>query len=127
MLKIHSGIRCLQSLQSQNNVNPHLESITSSQTRSILILGVDEVSDSFLTTCFANFKVMKTMDFEGAPIDYIPEEVDNLFHLKYLNLRDMKVKKLPKSIGKLKNLETLDLKRSHVSELPVEISGLSKL
>ena len=50
-------------LSIQNNVNPHLESITSSQTRSILILGVDEVPDSFLTTCFANFKLMKTMDF----------------------------------------------------------------
>jgi disease resistance protein RPM1 len=97
------------------------------KTRSILILGVDEVPNSFLTTCFANFKLMKTMDFEGAPIDYIPEEVGNLFHLKYLSLRDTKVEKLPKSIGKLKNLETLDLKRSRVSELPVEISGLSKL
>jgi disease resistance protein RPM1 len=104
-----------------------LESITSSQTRSILIFGVDEVPNSFLTTCFANFKLMKTMDFEGAPIDYIPKEVGNLFHLKYLSLRDTKVEKLPKSIGKLKNLETLDLKRSRVSELPVEISGLSKL
>uniref|UniRef100_A0A2N9HYD9 Rx N-terminal domain-containing protein n=1 Tax=Fagus sylvatica TaxID=28930 RepID=A0A2N9HYD9_FAGSY len=114
-------------LSVQNNANPHLESITSSQTRSILILGVDEVPDSFLTTCFANFKLMKTMDFEGASIHYIPEEVGNLFHLKYLSLRDTKVEKLPKSIGKLKNLETLDLKRSLVSELPVEISGLSKL
>ena len=62
---------------------------------------------------------MKTMDFESAPIDYIPEEVGNQFHLKYLSLRDMKVKKLPKSIGKLKNLETLNLKRSLVFELPV--------
>ncbi|GMY32034.1 disease resistance protein RPM1-like [Fagus crenata] len=114
-------------LSIQNNANPHLESITSSQTRSILIFGVDEVPDSFLTTCFANFKLMKTMDFEGAPIDYIPEEVGNLFHLKYLSLRDTKVEKLPKSIGKLKNLETLDLKRSRVFELPMEISGLSKL
>uniref|UniRef100_A0A2N9HHT8 Uncharacterized protein n=1 Tax=Fagus sylvatica TaxID=28930 RepID=A0A2N9HHT8_FAGSY len=60
--------------------------LSSSQTRSILILGVDEVPNSFLTTCFANFKLMKTMDFEGAPIDYIPEEVGNLFHLKYLSL-----------------------------------------
>ncbi|GMY16095.1 disease resistance protein RPM1-like [Fagus crenata] len=100
-------------LSIQNNVNPHLESITSSQTCFILILGVDEL--------------MKTMDFEGASIDYIPEEVGNQFHLKYLSLRDMKVKKLPKSIGKLKNLETLNLKRSLVFELPVEISGLSKL
>ena len=67
------------------------------------------------------------MDCEGAPIDYIPKEVGNLFHLRYLSLRDTKVKMLPKTIGKLHNLETLDLKRSFVSELPAEISGLRKL
>nr|XP_023924981.1 disease resistance protein RPM1-like isoform X2 [Quercus suber] len=72
-------------------------------------------------------KLMKVMDFEGAPINCIPKEVGSLFHLRYLSLRDTKVQMLPKSIGKLHNLETLDLKRSLVSELPVEISGLRKL
>ncbi|KAM4102582.1 hypothetical protein ACJW30_06G012100 [Castanea mollissima] len=67
------------------------------------------------------------IDCEGAPIDYIPKEVGNLFLLRYLSLRDTKVHILPKSIGKLHNLETLDLKRSLVSELPVEINGLQKL
>ena len=70
---------------------------------------------------------MKIMDCEGAPIDYIPKEVGNLFHLRYLSLRDTKVKMLPKTIGKLHNLATLDLKRSFVSELPAEINGLRKL
>ena len=114
-------------LSIQNNINTPLQSITSSQTRSILILGVDEVPNSFLATCFANFKLIKTMDFQGAPIDYIPKEVGNLFHLRYLSLRETKVHMLPKSIGKLHNLETLDLKRSLVSELPAEINKLCKL
>ena len=48
--------------------------------------------NSFLTTCFGNFKLMKIMDCEGAPIDYIPKEVGNLLYLKYLSLRDTKVK-----------------------------------
>ena len=119
--------RAARRLSIQNNVNTHLQSITNSQTRSILILGIDEVPNSFLSTSFANFKLMKIMDCEGAPIEYIPKEVGNLFHLKYLSLRDTKVQMLPKSIGKLHNLETLDLKRSFVAELPVEISGLRKL
>uniref|UniRef100_A0A2N9HTC8 Rx N-terminal domain-containing protein n=1 Tax=Fagus sylvatica TaxID=28930 RepID=A0A2N9HTC8_FAGSY len=114
-------------LDSMTSSQTHLDSITSSQTRSILVLGVDEVPTSVLTTCFANFKLMKTMDFEGSPIDYIPKEVGNLFHLRYLSLRNTKVKMLPKSIGKLHNLETLDLKRSLVSKLPAAISGLHKL
>ncbi|KAL0000478.1 hypothetical protein SO802_014259 [Lithocarpus litseifolius] len=119
--------RIARRLSIQNNVNTRLHSSTNSQTRSILILGVDEVPNSFLFTCSANFKLMKIMDCEGAPIDYIPKEVGNLLHLKYLSLRDTKVKMLPKSIGKLHYLETLDLKRSLVSELPAEISRLHKL
>ena len=83
--------------------------------------------NSFLTTCFENFKLMKVMDFECAPITYIPKEEGNLFHQRYLSLRGMKVQMLPKSINKLHNLETLDLKRSLVSELPMEINGLCKL
>ncbi|KAK4575622.1 hypothetical protein RGQ29_026543 [Quercus rubra] len=114
-------------LSVMNNINTPSQSISNSQTRSILIFGLDKVPDSFLTTCFANFKLMKTMDFEGAPIDYIPKEVGNLLHLRYLSLRYTKVKMLPKSIGKLHYLETLDLKRSLVSELPAEISRLHKL
>ncbi|XP_075670915.1 disease resistance protein RPM1-like [Castanea sativa] len=127
MSKYSNFERSSRRLSIQNNVNTRLQNITTSQTRSILILGVDEVPNSFLSTCFANFKLMKIMDCEGAPIDYIPKEVGNLFHLRYLSLRDTKVQILPKSIGKLHNLETLDLKRSLVSELPVEISGLRKL
>ena len=76
---------------------------------------------------FANFKLLKVMDFEDAPLDFIPEDVGSLFHLRYLSLRNTKVKLLPKSIGKLQNLETLDLKQSHVYEIPVEINNLRKL
>ncbi|KAM3743901.1 hypothetical protein ACB098_06G011000 [Castanea mollissima] len=127
MSKYSNFERSARRLSIQNNVNTHLQNITTSQTRSILILGVDEMPNSFLSTCFANFKLMKIMDCEGAPIDYIPKEVGNLFHLRYLSLKDTKVQILPKSIGRLHNLETLDLKRSLVSELLVEISGLRKL
>ncbi|KAM4092090.1 hypothetical protein ACB094_06G010900 [Castanea mollissima] len=119
--------RLARRLSIQNNVKTPLQSATSCQTRSILLFEVDEVPNYFLNTCFANFKLMKIMDCEGAPIDYIPKEVGNLFHLRYLSLRDTKVQILPKSIGKLHNLETLDLKRSLVSELPMEINGLRKL
>ena len=62
-----------------------------------------EVPKSFLEICFLNFKLNKTMDFEGASIDYIPKEVGNLIHLRYLSLRDTKVQILPKSIGELHN------------------------
>ena len=119
--------RIARRLSIRNNVDTPLKCITSSKTRSILILRVDQVPNAFLTTCFVNFKLMKIMDFEGAPINHIPKEVGNLFHLRYLSLRDTKVQVLPKSIGKLQNLETLDLKCSLVYKLPMEINGLCKL
>ena len=127
MTNFSNSERTARRLSIQNNVNTRLHGINNSQTRSILILEVDEVPNSFLLTCFANFKLMKVMDFEGAPIDCIPKEVGSLFHLRYLSLRDTKVQMLPKSIGKLHNLETLDLKRSLVLKLPMEIGGLRKL
>ncbi|PQP97199.1 disease resistance protein RPM1-like [Prunus yedoensis var. nudiflora] len=54
-------------------------------------------------------------------------EVVNLFFLKYLSLKDTRVKTIPTWIGKLQNLETLDLKNSRVTELPVEILKLQHL
>ncbi|KAL4618397.1 hypothetical protein ACB092_06G006900 [Castanea dentata] len=107
--------------------------------REVILSRSDELSFHFVSIKnYSNFdniarclsiqnNLMKIMDFEGAPIDYIPKEVGNLFHLSYLSLRDTKVQILPNSIGNLHNLETLDLKRSLVSELPMEISGLYKL
>ena len=51
--------RIARRLSIQKNVNTSLKSITSSQTRTILILGLDEVPNSFLANSFANFKLMK--------------------------------------------------------------------
>ena len=51
--------RIARRLSIRNNVSTPLKSITNSQTRFIIILGVDKVPNSFLTTCFANFKLMK--------------------------------------------------------------------
>ncbi|KAM4102581.1 hypothetical protein ACJW30_06G012000 [Castanea mollissima] len=67
-------------LSIQNNVNTRLQNITTSQTRSILILGL-----------------MKIMDCE----------VGNLFHLRYLSLKDTKVQILPKSIVEISGLRKL--------------------
>ena len=55
---------------------------------------------------------MKVLDFESTPLDHLPEDVGNLFHLKYLNLNGTKVKTLPKSIVKLQNLETSSLEQT---------------
>ncbi|PPD91118.1 hypothetical protein GOBAR_DD11940 [Gossypium barbadense] len=97
------------------------------QTHSAIFFDIEELPKSFCFLQFTKSKLLKELDFEGAPLTYIPEELGNLFNLKYLSIRDTKVKKLPRSIGKLHKLQTLDLKRSFVSELPVEINMLFNL
>ncbi|KAJ7963508.1 Disease resistance protein [Quillaja saponaria] len=71
--------------------------------------------------------LLKVLDFEGSPLDHVPDDLGNLFHLRYLSLRNTNVKRLPSSIGKLQNLETLDLKQTLVDEIPTEITQLRKL
>ncbi|KAI4305333.1 hypothetical protein L6164_028704 [Bauhinia variegata] len=82
---------------------------------------------SYVHKLVTTFKLLKVVDFERASLDYISDNSGNLFHLRYLSLRETGVKSLPKSIGKLQNLETLDLRQTLVSELPIEINKLTKL
>ncbi|XP_031283632.1 disease resistance protein RPM1-like [Pistacia vera] len=86
-----------------------------------------KLPESFMTTFVTDFKLLKILDFENAPLDCLPDGVGKLFHLHYLSLKNTKVKELPKSIGMLVNLETLDLKWTFVVELPIEIKNLKKL
>uniref|UniRef100_A0A2N9HQQ0 Uncharacterized protein n=1 Tax=Fagus sylvatica TaxID=28930 RepID=A0A2N9HQQ0_FAGSY len=104
-----------------------LKGFEDTHIHSLLLFNPDELPKSYMSTFFVDFKLLKVMDFEDAPLDHIPEDVGSLFHLRYLSLRNTKIKMLPKSIGKLQNLETLDLKQSLVSDIPVEIKKLRKL
>ncbi|GMN64480.1 hypothetical protein TIFTF001_033552 [Ficus carica] len=68
----------------------------------------------------------KTIDAPN--LDKLPEDIGELFDLRYLSVRRTKVKILPTSIKKLKYLETLDLRESFVYEIPADIvNKLSKL
>uniref|UniRef100_F6HA34 Disease resistance protein RPM1 n=1 Tax=Vitis vinifera TaxID=29760 RepID=F6HA34_VITVI len=137
------------SLGSQLESNPHLENITK-----ILSLSYDDLPH-YLKSCFLYFaifpedypincgRLIRLWIAEGfvkgkkgitleqelsfSPLYSVPEDLGNLFHLRYLSLSRTKVKMLPKSIGKLQNLQTLDLKHSLVDALPVEIKKLRKL
>ncbi|XP_059630338.1 disease resistance protein RPM1-like [Cornus florida] len=115
-------------LSFHNSVHNVLETIGMLRIRSCFIFKVDDqLPKPFLGTLFSKFKLLKVLDLEGAPLDDLSKDVGMLFQLRYLSIRDTKVKVLPKSIGKLYNLQNLDLKFSLVDELPIEINKLYKL
>ncbi|KAL7166725.1 hypothetical protein ACSBR2_037404 [Camellia fascicularis] len=66
-------------------------------------------------------RLLNVFDLEGTPLENIPDEVFKLIHLRYLGLRNTKVKMVPKLIKKLEKLETIDLGGTYVTELPGEI------
>ncbi|XP_060671198.1 disease resistance protein RPM1-like [Ziziphus jujuba] len=99
------------------------------QVRSILNLNSSDkiLTKSIWRTFTKNCKLVKVLDFQDCILDYIHKDIGNLYHLRYLNISNTKVKMLPRSIGKLINLETLDVCGSFVVEIPAEIKRLSKL
>ncbi|KAJ0101987.1 hypothetical protein Patl1_03855 [Pistacia atlantica] len=124
----HSNLSSkIRRISVQGSTDSVLESIKDSKIHSVSLFNVDRMPNSFMTTLVVDFKLIKVLDFEDSPIEYLPEEVGNLFHLHYLSVKNTKVKVLPKSIGKLVNLETFNLKCSLVTELPLEIKNLKKL
>ncbi|XP_062160738.1 disease resistance protein RPM1-like [Alnus glutinosa] len=120
----HGKSRCLSIHDVRENV---FETSEYSRVRSVFLFNISEMPRSFIVKLFKMFKLLKVLDFEDAPIDYLPEEVGNLFHLKHLSLRRTKVKILPKSMGRLQNLQTLNIMETPVHELPIEIFRLYKL
>nr|XP_023871995.1 disease resistance protein RPM1-like [Quercus suber] len=65
---------------------------------SLLFFNINEFPISFMSKFLQNFKLVKVLDFENTPLDHLPEEVGDLFHLRYLDLDNTKVKTLPNSI-----------------------------
>ncbi|KAK3009632.1 hypothetical protein RJ639_015171 [Escallonia herrerae] len=75
-----------------------------------------------------NFKLLRVLDLQDAPLDEFPEYVVSLTLLRYLSLRNAtKIKEVPKSIKKLLCLETLDLRQTGVTKLPEQILHLHNL
>ena len=107
--------------------NNDLRNTSNSGIRAIFVFDRDEFRKQFIDGLSAKFKLLKVLDFQNSLLNYIPDNLGNLFLLRYLNLSHTKVTVLPKSIGNLVNLETLDLRQTKVHELPKEINKLTKL
>ncbi|PON92609.1 hypothetical protein TorRG33x02_117030, partial [Trema orientale] len=93
-----------------------------SGVRSIFLFSFNDelINMSSLPTLFQNFKLLKVLDFQFAPLDNLPKKVGNLFHLRV---------KIQNGFGYLENLETLEDVEVHLDWVVFakELEKLSKL
>ncbi|CAI9767373.1 unnamed protein product [Fraxinus pennsylvanica] len=95
-----------------------------SDVRSLFVFGSNNNSGN----SFQDFKLLRVVDLEGSLLTEFPKQIDKFTLIRYLSLRDTKIKAInPKSIKKLCCLETLDLKQTNVTELPKKVWRLKKL
>ncbi|KAJ4827152.1 hypothetical protein Tsubulata_025827 [Turnera subulata] len=95
------------------------------QLRSFLLF-VSE-APTMINELLSDFKLLRVLDLQGAPIETFPDQIITMFNLRYLNLHRTRIKKLPESIGRMCDLETLDIGETKVEALPNGIVKLKKL
>ncbi|XP_010244175.1 PREDICTED: disease resistance protein RPM1-like [Nelumbo nucifera] len=117
--------RRLSILENSDRVSLNTRNL--SRLRTLLMFGIDGFQEKSAKQLLSNFKLLRVLDLQGAPLENFPDEIVTLYHLRYLSLKRTKIRKIPKSLGKLKYLETLDLRRTLVVKLPVRISKLHHL
>ncbi|XP_060173555.1 putative disease resistance RPP13-like protein 2 [Lycium barbarum] len=83
---------------------------------------------SLLTSIIDNgFGLLRVLDLEGVYKPSLPENLGDLFHLRYLGLRWTFLDALPSSVGDLPYLETLDVKHTNINNLPTSMWKLKHL
>ncbi|KAL8521397.1 hypothetical protein ACS0TY_011789 [Phlomoides rotata] len=95
--------------------------------RSFSAFNVKEGSNLPLNNLLLRFRLLRTLELIGGPIDYLPKALGKLFNLRYLGLKETKITELPTSVGRLCNLQTLDIRNTLIKALPKEIRKLLKL
>lgn len=96
------------------------------QVRSLYIFGKVLNIDS-LKSFLKSFYLLSTLDLQGAQIMELPDEVFNLFNLRFLGVRDTEVWNIPSTVGRLQKLEVLDIYNAKLLTLPESVSTLRNL
>ncbi|CDP15682.1 unnamed protein product [Coffea canephora] len=125
-------VRRLVVHSSSNNTEQHQESQCYSFNHLRSFITIESmnplISRALLSEVLKSSRLLKVLDLsDEKTLVEIPNEIFNLYRLRYLNLYGTGVKAVPKFIGKLRNLEYLGLGETQVKELPVEILKLQKL
>ena len=97
----------------------NLRTLLTSNTRHVSIKTV-------LPTLFRHLTCLRALNLNSSSIDKLPDEVENLMHLRFLDLSsNYEIEELPETMCNLCNLQTLDVSGCYLLEkLPL---GMGKL
>jgi disease resistance protein RPM1 len=85
------------------------------------------VDIDLLKPMLASSNLISTLDLQDTQIKMLPNEVFNLFNLRFLGLRNTGIEILPEAVGSLQNLEVLDAFGTALLSLPEGVAKLKKL
>uniref|UniRef100_A0A7N2R5T6 Uncharacterized protein n=1 Tax=Quercus lobata TaxID=97700 RepID=A0A7N2R5T6_QUELO len=96
--------------------------------RTFLALGNLERSEQINDSFFEKFQLLRLLDLNRAQVDDIPNRIERLKFLEYIDLSDTNIKELPVAITSLLNLEALIFENCEkLTELPEKIYNLVQL
>ncbi|VAH12301.1 unnamed protein product [Triticum turgidum subsp. durum] len=85
------------------------------------------INVDLLKPILTSSNLLSTLDLQGTGIKILPNEVFNLFNLRYLGIRDTEIENLPEAVGRLQNLVIMDAYDSKLTYLPKSVVKLQKL
>ncbi|KAG8640117.1 hypothetical protein MANES_13G026200v8 [Manihot esculenta] len=106
--------------------------------RSLFVITAERCSSSFGATrtrgvsrasveTFCGLQFLLVLDLDGE-VEYLPNEVGDLVHLRYLGLVNSELNELPQTLGNLQKLQTLDIRMcGKLHGLPIGVLSIQNL
>lgn len=86
--------------------------------RSLLYFRTGRIEHSELELSFRRtYKLLRTLELQGARLAKLPSKIDCLVCLRYLGLRNTQLENLPSTLQRLTHLMCLDIRDTNVSEV----------
>jgi disease resistance protein RPM1 len=119
------SVECARRISVQGK---NLEQLRQSGVTHLRALHVFEYSNvGLLKPILTSSNLLTTLDLQGSRIKMLPNEVFDLFNLRYLGLRNTDIESLPEAVGRLQNLVVLDASDANLTYLPNSVVKLQKL
>nr|AAK20736.1 LRR19 [Triticum aestivum] len=124
-----TGVFSIEGARRISVLGGNIEQLSLSGATQLRALHVFEsyIDIDLLKPILTSSSLLSTLDLQGTHIKMLPNEVFDLFNLRYLGLRDTKIESMPAAVGRLQNLQVLDAYHSKLTYLPNSVVKLQKL